>query len=1451
MNLPLRYLYDDHRLRERALVELARALRNDRLIALTGSMSDEALGYFSWKGFKVRLGQIATTVAVSYAPCRSDPVAEALLGAVEKHAELLRKGEGAAMEPTVRFGVIRDCFAQLSLLPVVKQGLEEKWLPAETPEGEGDKEEEADPIVGDRSPIVDFNALVAGLFTKRRPGAPRAAAIRPLLESLGVSRIATLNYDFELERALMLRRDEREKSPRFLDFVGGARSGRAIVRDRIGRLRRVMGDGLTVESDIVDRERPDRLLEFAIGSAEVDRHILHLHGRADSAASMVVTASDYDLRYRRDDLFRNPFEHGMRVLLAGNPVLFVGLGMTEKEINDFLRYFVSNTPYRRMAPAFLIWNTLDEEQNGEWVKRSGAPLEEFMESRRLDFLQRLGVHVIFDEDLVAAGVHGESWVENLRRRHREETDPAKKEAIALTALPETLRRLPEVVAEIKAAAARTGNEWRSLPRLRRIDPAGGEQVDSPTEGEAPGPARLWGSPELQQSAAKANSDRPQDLSTRHKLPRGYETILVGTAEPGAGRGVLSERIVQLKEENDFTLPGWRVRGTQRRDRLLINAGFSYDSDAMLNAIALFLRSRLRPAARGGDLCREQRFADASLFKVKVPALVIINGIDRFFGFDGQPLSAELDHLLRCVRASGRDPEVRVQWLLLGTERIRSYFDNLRIDVAKLTRPLVEESSVRVPSLAGVTTLADKSLLPEVDVGSRYLDWVGCQFNGRARARYRDLLVRERKSGVARRARPPRLTEAAQARIREAVSTDRDSVRRAFFGGYLAPPLLQSLDFSCPATFEVLRTMAFIGSPVEAAVLLHAPKIVAILDECMPEDLKATEGPKREAFLKKVIDDLKLFGLILPIAPDLETLDKEDSWLWHRYGLHRSLASELRERHGAPISEAKLSTTFNMSLFVAQPGDTHMPKESFHDELGELVDRLAGGWKDLVEAVGTDGCPVDEELFHGCQEAATLIFRPKDRRSAYFAFRALSLRRSSACLRAALAVVRGYYSTSSLLTLGRDSRLVSETRVGALSEHAERLDRLLKTFGKIATARKIFREAMEKREPNKRKRAEILGKWLGPEPFYADDLVWLHNERGVAKLAQGHLYDARRSFSLAFDANSRNLEFGHRGHNWRRITTNLVGLLIERGRLNRAERRIDEIEASVDLARWRTLAKEDDQAAATAGRRAGHRPPFDRVRLIRETFGREDSPTPIFGTLDFTREEILVVALATSYRALIAHMRGQYRDADPLYRIGTTMLRHLKETRAYSIFQRHFATLGRRLVTRLQARQEVELAIAAADAVKQLDISHRARIVRAAQVRSDPASDAESRRMALQQLHRALDYAAMTDAYRVRIEASSSLAKQMRESGDYDTALRYASDALAIACRYGHSLHKISLRVEIGRILIQRGDPQSGDALFQSALETAMRSGYHRTVERVQSARQIEHGPKSPRTEDPV
>jgi hypothetical protein len=76
---------------------------------------------------------------------------------------------------------------------------------------------------------------------------------------------------------------------------------------------------------------------------------------------------------------------------------------------------------------------------------------------------------------------------------------------------------------------------------------------------------------------------------------------------------------------------------------------------------------------------------------------------------------------------------------------------------------------------------------------------------------------------------------------------------------------------------------------------------------------------------------------------------------------------------------------------------------------------------------------------------------------------------------------------------------------------------------------------------------------------------------------------------------------------------------------------------------------------------------------------------------------------------------------------------------------------------------------------------------------------------------------------------------MRIGGDYDTALRYGVDAMTIAARYGHSLQKTSLRIELGRILEARGDPISGRALLDQAVAIGTAKGYNHALERVRRA----------------
>ncbi len=1514
MGTPRRYMFDDAKLRNHALLELSRNLRTDRMIALTGSMATEALGYFSWKDFCKKIGDVAISVSKE---------ARVLLNNINQHdsrrmesfiSNIIEQGKALQQEAEnsqpkttkklpidkrVQINVIRESLAELDLLVLKTRHPSNAFDP-------GWAADDQNTLL----PLARFNKAVADTALARRP-TTSTAGIEPLIENLGVSRFATLNYDLELERALMLRRDEsalldtnfsEDKPPHsVMKFVTRdddddeesrqhhSSPARPISLDRLKRLHRVLGDGDMIESDILDRERPDRLFEFAIGSPETTKHILHLHGRADLPDSMIVDMRDYDELYRLDDLYRNPFEHGLRVLLAGNPILFVGLGMSEAEINHQLQYFVSNSPHRRMAPAFLIWNTIsfaDDDDARAAIK-----------ARRIDFLQRLGIHVIFDQDVMPAfqlaTMRAEyaslkANVSNLEKARKRaegamqrtrtiyakimldhgpgDTELVQAEAAAnkakiadeaankkltsarealrnneLSALAATIDALPAIVTRINLRANRTASLWRSIDlRLERREDRG----STPDE-----PVRLWGTIDLREHT-KERDQNERLVWTRpkqgHQSPE-FKKLLVGTAEPGFGRGALAEEIVQANfpaDEWGFVREcNWDLQHTTPGNRLLINAGFSYDSDAMLNAIAQFLaRRRFGDSEKYtlGKFSRERLFANPNLY-LGDNLLVVMNGVDRFFGFDGAPLSAELDHLFRCIlRTSDINPTI--QWVLLGTDRVRRYFDGLGWPTSPLQRPSASKA----------------------EIGSCYLDSVRNAFMDHA--------------GKAMQAGGPTasvISAAAEAKIEAALLVDRDAVRRAFYAGYLSPVTLDRLGISSPLAFEILRTLAYIGTPVETHVLRFAPRVDAMLRETHPN------ADETDQFFLELMGLLSKLRLLIEIAPFNHRMNEtsaasEPVTMATRFGLHRSLATELRERLGVPLSEAKLSTTFNMSLFAAQPGENFVPKSDFHGELGELVDRLTGSWNDanpFGELPGHIGIAFNKRMHcrlceHALKIDASALNRarsferqslvkdgvedtdpdfqqklnqrvvkyladivrkndPEDPLILVIDKPGLYSHATSSNLRAALSVLRGYYSTASFLGLDHRDPILQRSEEAPLSDHAVRLDRLLRNFGRIAAARAKVRELTEDFTDR-----AIIEEHLGPEPFYPDDLIWLHNERGVVKLVQGHLYDARRSLSLAQRENAAHLEHGHRGHNWRRIGLNTIGLLIERGRFRRAGQWIDEIEASINAPVWGHLASAATESDPSL-RHDGTSTDRSRVEAIRRIFGNQTQVIDDCASADFSREEILTIGLTTGYRGLIAHMRGRYRTGQEHYVRAISILRRLGEQRAYAIFQRHYATLRRFTGGAGDLLKEIEYGIAASASVRQLDISYRSRIVRAAIARRDPSTDALRRRLALEEIREALEYAARSDIYRLRIEASAALAREMRSSGDYDAALQYAADALSSACRYGHSLHKISMRVEIGQILIQRGDPKSGAALIDHALASAMQKGNQRTVDLVQ------------------
>lgn len=1355
--------------------------------------------------------------------------------------------------------------------------------------------------------LETFERRVAELFASRSLEARTSAssALRPLMESLGIKRFATLNYDLEIERALMLRADERrllgapneddeevagvvetpdaepvspagrENFRSVTRYIGPPESGRPIVRMSPNRLSRTMGHGMVVESDIVDRERPDRLFEFAVGSSETAAHVLHLHGRADVPGSLIANIRQYDRLYRLDDLYRDPFDHSLKVLFGGNPILFVGIGMTEEELNRTLQYYVSNAPVRRPAPMFLIWNT---------TRIAPGQKGRFMRDRRLDFRRRLGVHVIFEEDLRAPEGSGpfiegeppdpvpadsivaiDQLARDLPRRLREllvpfkeinglkglpselaeftdvavrlgsildglksiPTDPIRNmEEAEEAALVRTLARLPRLISRIDQLGPRP-DAWRMIDRrfaIPRVPPSG---------------HHMWGAIGLSELAGESDSDA--ELDRLHGQAPGEDSpVVFAAARAGFGRGELGERLMRMSQR-ELIIDRMRIRTTLHDNRLLINAGFSYDSDAVLVGITRFLAQRLSPPMPVVS-CREALIASGELFNTVSNVLIVINGADRFFGFDGTPLSAELDHMLRCAMKGGR-----VQFLLLGTERLRPYCEAVGSTLQSIATADREGTREEPPFTSRLQQVAGRTQDP---LRSKYLDWIARRFMERA---------------CWARANPPKttrgrphafpadfdITSASAKRIRDALNANPEQLTRAFYDAYLSPALLGALQVNCPGTFEVLRTMSFIGAPVEAAVLLYAPKVRAILGETSKGTDRLPDKEIQKA-LEGVIRDLRALGLVIAFEPHDEphtdasadgeaNLAAADSdagsgaeILNTRFGLHRSLAVYLRDRHGVPINDAKLATTFNMSLFMSEPSDNYSPEPGFHDELGRLVDDLVGAWHDVHRYRSAHGTSVmTAEQCAGVSEAALqpMALHPDDAEAARNSLDARSSRIASACLRAALSLVRGYYSTSTLLKFDREDRLAQPDRDGALTEHAQRLDRIIHGFASTVAARAIVRAATRIGDAPSAEAA----KHMGPEPFYQDDLVWLQNERGVVALAQGHLFDATKAFGDARTTN-RLIEPNFHGHNWRRISLNIVATLIERADLKAAERLLDRIEETINAPVWRKLPARERST---------------RVESIRALLRRSET-APTRGDEGHTREELLVTAMVTGYRGLIAQVRGRYHEAKAWYLSGTKMLRRLGEHRAYAHFQRHYAALQSFIGDKDSARLEIEYGIAAAVSARQMDILHRSNVVRA-DVLHSTNSDPHVRRNALEDVKKALKYSTLSDCYRARIEASASLARHMRHGGDYDTALRYAADALTIASRYGHSLQKTSLRIEIGRILQQRGDPRSGKALLDKAVEIGAGKGHQQALERVRRADSDDAPPPGPsnRTDIPV
>jgi len=149
----------------------------------------------------------------------------------------------------------------------------------------------------------------------------------------------------------------------------------------------------------------------------------------------------------------------------------------------------------------------------------------------------------------------------------------------------------------------------------------------------------------------------------------------------------------------------------------------------------------------------------------------------------------------------------------------------------------------------------------------------------------------------------------------------------------------------------------------------------------------------------------------------------------------------------------------------------------------------------------------------------------------------------------------------------------------------------------------------------------------------------------------------------------------------------------------------------------------------------------------------------------------------------------------------------------------------------ERQSRLETALDLAQSAVQMDIVHRLQVTLAESYLFGPeTSSVQLRQRAHRHLDDALTYALHTQVHRVRCEASTVTAQARLGMADFDGALRYATDALMVATRYGMELRKVSLRALIAKIMAQRGHPVTAEHLARSCIKAATRQRYQTAID---------------------
>lgn len=180
-----------------------------------------------------------------------------------------------------------------------------------------------------------------------------------LLE-LPIKKFATFNYDLEIERAIIYKKNKSSK------IYNENSSFEQIIKESEGK------------SFSQEKYYCPQLAKFSISRFDDSNDmVFHCHGRVDDTMNCVITEEDYQKWYLREDKAEFiPFRQTLEIVLESNPILFLGFSLNDPDFMRILRRIAANRPIdKTRKPIFCFLYILENEIRDEFVKDEEAKLD--------------------------------------------------------------------------------------------------------------------------------------------------------------------------------------------------------------------------------------------------------------------------------------------------------------------------------------------------------------------------------------------------------------------------------------------------------------------------------------------------------------------------------------------------------------------------------------------------------------------------------------------------------------------------------------------------------------------------------------------------------------------------------------------------------------------------------------------------------------------------------------------------------------------------------------------------------------------------------------------------------------------------------------------------------------------------------------------------------------------